>query len=116
MPPKKPQLSPWNGAMFVGAWAIAIGVIYHRYITDTDAAERFQLRVQTMLSNKVMADRKGYTCGLLLWNNYTLVSHRVVLPDGVKPAARECEPAGGFLQLGAGAVGPHGRATPHGPR
>ncbi|KAJ9522783.1 hypothetical protein QJQ45_019804 [Haematococcus lacustris] len=50
-----------------------------------DLGSRFNLSVQTLLSNVFPSTRP--TCGLLHWDSYVLVSDRVVLPDGVRPAA-----------------------------
>jgi hypothetical protein len=80
-------------SLVVAAWAVAIAVIYHRF-SSTEVGEKAILRMQTMLSSRLMRDRRGTTCGLLRWNNYTILSKRVVLPDGVRPAASGCILAG----------------------
>ncbi|KAL6762537.1 allantoinase [Haematococcus lacustris] len=70
-------------------WLLALnvlagGVLYSRF-SGSDLGSRFNLSVQTLLSNVFPSTRP--TCGLLHWDSYVLVSDRVVLPDGVRPAA-----------------------------
>ncbi|KAJ9522288.1 hypothetical protein QJQ45_008138 [Haematococcus lacustris] len=57
----------------------------HTGASSSDLGSRFNLSVQTLLSTVFPSTRP--TCGLLHWDSYVLVSDRVVLPDGVRPAA-----------------------------
>lgn len=70
-------------------WVVALnvlagGVLYSRF-SSTDVGSKINVQIQTLLSS--IFPEKNATCGLLHWSHYTIVSNRVVLSEGVKPAA-----------------------------
>ena len=69
--------------------AIALGILYQRF-GGTDTAVQLQLQLKSWYSTLYPA-RGVPTCGLLGWDDYIILSSRVVLGDaaggGVQPAA-----------------------------
>uniref|UniRef100_A0A7S0S525 allantoinase n=1 Tax=Chlamydomonas leiostraca TaxID=1034604 RepID=A0A7S0S525_9CHLO len=77
-----------TAALLLALNVLAAGVLYTRF-SDTEAGNKLILNAQALIS-RVMPS-KVTTCGLLHWDKFTLVSERVVFPDGVRPAALHIE-------------------------
>lgn len=79
-------MSPKTSLLLLALNFVAVGVLYSRF-SSTDAGSKLNVQLQSYLSS-VFPSKKA-TCGLLHWDGFVLVSERVVLPDGVRPAAGE---------------------------
>jgi hypothetical protein len=85
--------------MFLIALNVLAGSVMWGRFSSTELGGQINLKAQAWLSNvgdqlggllgKGSTNTAQASCGLLSWPDFSIVSQRVVLPDGVQPAAGE---------------------------
>lgn len=72
-------------ALVIALNAIACGVLYNRF-NDHPLVQTFESKVIEAF-HSVVPPKVPDRCGALKWDEFIIVSQRVVTPDGVIPAA-----------------------------